>query len=78
MEKFKTFRESLFWDIDQEKLDTIKHKKFIVSRVMHRGKLDEWKEIETHYGKQAICEILPQIKWEDPKTESFFKLWYGQ
>jgi hypothetical protein len=78
MNKLTHFRESLFWDIDPAKLDVQKHKTFIVSRVMHRGKLKEWKQVEALYGKNAISKLLPEINWQDPKTEAFFKLWYGE
>lgn len=77
MKVFPKFRESLFWDIRQEQLNPEQHKLFIVSRVMHRGKLDEWKAIDRFYGSDEIRMLLPRIKWQDGKTEALYKLWYN-
>lgn len=58
-------------------IDPYAHMGFVVARVMHRGKLDEWKQVENFYGHDAIRQLIPQIKWQDPKTEALFKLWFG-
>lgn len=68
------FRKVLFWDIDYSALNWNEHAHFIITRIMHRGTLDDWKELRQFYGKERIQNCLPTIKWEDPKTEHFFKL----
>jgi Family of unknown function (DUF6922) len=39
-----------FWDVDLDKLDMLKDKNFIISRMFERGKLDDVFSIITFYG----------------------------
>ncbi|MEX2564469.1 MAG: plasmid maintenance system antidote protein [Cyclobacteriaceae bacterium] len=43
-------RASLFWDTDVNKIDWIKHRQYVIERVMERGTEDEKKMISNFYG----------------------------
>ncbi len=42
-------RKSLFWDIDFDKIDWEKYKKFVISRILERGNKKEKEEIARFY-----------------------------
>ncbi len=47
-----------FWDVDIEELDLVKHKKFIISRVLEHGTLGQIKELKKTYSKNEIAEVV--------------------
>jgi hypothetical protein len=40
------FDNSLFWDVEYEKLNYEKYSQFIINRVLLRGNLKDWREIK--------------------------------
>ncbi len=74
---FPKFKRVLFWDTRLEDIDPVKHKKWIVSRIMHRGWIDDFRKIEEYYGKEEILNLIPEIRWQDSKTEHYFTKVYN-
>ncbi len=74
---FPKLSDSLFWDTNPAKIDWEKNARAVISRVMHRGTMEEWKEVERYYGVNRLKAVIPDIKWQDPKSENFFKLYYN-
>ncbi len=56
------FRNALFWDIDVNKLDWQRNKKWIIQRVFEYGNEKEMKSIILFYGKATVEAILSKIE----------------
>lgn len=65
---------ALFWDTDPLKLDYERHARYIMTRVVMYGNLDEWKQVMAFYGKQRIADELTQERELDIKTVHFLSL----
>ena len=49
---------NLFWDIDPKTLDTERHRRFIIGRILARGDLDDFAWAKTMYSEidRALIE----------------------
>jgi len=54
-------RQSLFWDTELDKLDLVKHKRYITQRILERGSKSEIEELIKLYGKEDISKEILQI-----------------
>jgi addiction module HigA family antidote len=54
-------RKSIFWDTDFNKIDIIKHKRFIIQRILERGSKIEIQELIRLYNITTIKEELKNI-----------------
>jgi len=52
-----SFTKKLFWDVNEEKLDTILHKKSIIERIINYGTLADWKWLSSVYDRNTIINI---------------------
>lgn len=77
IKEFPKFKRVLFWDTRLEDIDPVKHKRAIVARIMHRGNVEDLRAIEDYYGKEEIIKLVPHIRFQDPKTEHYFKNIYS-
>ena len=66
----------LFWDIDPNSLDTKKHARFIIQRVIQRGTLEDWNHIKECYGLDLIKREILLMRTLDPKTLNFFSIYF--
>jgi len=64
----------LFWDVDREKIDFNKNKKWLISRVLEYGLLNDWIIINKYYGIGEIAQITIQLKDLDKKSISFISV----
>jgi hypothetical protein len=55
----------LFWDVDAKSLDWEKDISLIITRVLERGTLEEWRTIEQKYGLNKIVSIAKEIRSMD-------------
>jgi hypothetical protein len=67
----------LFWDVDREKIDFNKNKKWLVHRVLEYGLLKDWILINKYYGIEEIAQIAVQLKDLDKKSISFVSVLSG-
>lgn len=65
------FTESLFWDIDLEKLNLDECAEYVIERMTQRGKLTDWIELQKYYGLEKIKEVTLQSRYLDKYTLSF-------
>jgi len=72
---FFPFAQNLFWDVDINDVDLQKHKRYIVERVLTRGKMQDFEKLLTLYSKEEIRIELKKSKELDPKTLHFCS-WY--
>ena len=71
LNKTLKLRNSLFWDIDIRTLDNLFSKKIIVERVITRGNLDEFIQLNKFYSKNELKETIIKIGYLDPRTLNF-------
>ena len=65
------FSPNLFWDVNADDLDMVKHKAFIVNRVLDYGQWDDWKTILNYYGLEQIASIAKDLRSLFPKSLAF-------
>ncbi|NJK83334.1 MAG: hypothetical protein HC912_05460 [Saprospiraceae bacterium] len=65
------FSKNLFWDIDENSLDLDKHAKFIIERVLSRGKLSDWFNMMQLYEIDRIKKEVLKIRYLDKVTLNF-------
>jgi hypothetical protein len=71
------FSKKLFWDVDPESIDQDKHARFVIERVLSRGTMSDFLELQRTYSKERIRQELPLCRSLDPKTVSFCSVFYG-
>ena len=52
-----------FWDVNRENLDFSRDKRFIISRLFERGKLDDVLAVIVIYGKDEAGKVLRNNKY---------------
>lgn len=61
----------IFWDIDPGSLDWEKNARFIIERVVTRGRLSDWFIIKEHYGLNRIKREVIRVRSLDKLTLNF-------
>ena len=70
----KNLSPELFWDVRQEEIDPDRHEKWLLERVLQRGRWEDWLLVKTQYKKSRLIDLSPQLKL-DAKAENFLKLY---
>lgn len=65
------FSQYLFWDAPSEDIDLQKNMRYVIERVMTRGKMEDFETLLTLYSKEEIRASLKESKELDPKTHHF-------
>ena len=71
------FSINLFWDIDEETLDVEKNTRFIIERVLTRGRLSDWRKLVELYGLDGIKKEVVNIRYLDAITLNFCSTFFG-
>jgi len=66
------YRQSLFWDTKPENIDPIKHKRYIIARVLEFGDDSEVREIFSEYTKDDIAEVAKNSRSLTPRTKALW------
>ena len=62
---------SLFWDTNRAKVDSVKHRRWIVQRVLERGSWTDWTTIRDAFTVPVIVSEAQRLRSLDPKALSF-------
>jgi hypothetical protein len=62
--------EDLFWDVQISQVDCIKHRRWLVERVLTRGRLEDWRLLTLHVSRRDLRELLTRLRL--PPRERFF------
>jgi hypothetical protein len=65
------FSQNLFWDTAIEKIDTERHKNYIIERVLSRGLLPDFYFLLQLYLSEEIISAVKKSKVLDKKTVKF-------
>ena len=71
------FSKYIFWDSPIENIDLIKHRRYIVERVLNRGFLEDVYVLTKLYSKEEIKDALRKSKELDPKTINFCSQYFN-
>ncbi|MGB9599008.1 MAG: DUF6922 domain-containing protein [Myxococcota bacterium] len=76
---FKEFlnKKYLFWDIEPEKVDLERHKKFIIARSLRFGLVEDIKFVFNHFSIAEIINVVKTSRSLDRKTANFWALYFG-
>jgi len=64
----------LFWDVLQKEVDPDHHERWLVERVLLRGRWEDWLLVREHYSKNKLFTLLPELRL-DAKSEHFLRLY---
>jgi len=70
-------KQHLFWDVDLEKMDSAKNKRFIIERILARGNLDDFRWAFSFFKKELIKDVLINAKSLDAKSQNFWCLYFN-
>ena len=65
------FSKNLFWDVDAAGLNKQKHRRFIIERVLTRGRMSDWWVLIQLYSFIIIKREIVQIRYLDKITLNF-------
>ena len=71
------FSQNLFWDTPLEKIDIIKHKNYIIERVLMRGLLKDFYFLLQLYTTEEITIAVKKSNVLDKKTINFCSHYFG-
>ncbi len=67
-------RQTLFWDTNPEKIDLKKNKRYVIERVLDRGRIDEYKWLRSTYSPEDIKNVIQRDRSQlDAKSKN---LWF--
>ncbi|MEM9280449.1 MAG: hypothetical protein AAGA96_01360 [Verrucomicrobiota bacterium] len=55
------FSESLFWDVSSESINWTAHRRFVIGRVLNRGKWSDWQSLKQLYSLEVIEEEVTVV-----------------
>ena len=67
----KSLSPTLFWDVERDEVDDVKHRRFIISRVLERGSLPDWERMRDHYTLPVIVAEAQQLRSLEPRALAF-------
>ncbi|RLD55276.1 MAG: hypothetical protein DRJ01_16860 [Bacteroidetes bacterium] len=68
------FSSHLFWDVDINKVDINRNKRWLISRVLEYGLIEDWKLLVKYYGIEEIGKVAKSIRDLSNKTVAFISL----
>ncbi|WP_394713349.1 DUF6922 domain-containing protein [Desulfogranum marinum] len=69
--------KALFWDIHFDTLDIEEHSRFIITRVVTRGTLEDWYLLKKLYNRERMMQEVVQIRSLDKKKLCFLSRYFG-
>jgi hypothetical protein len=67
----------LFWDVDKESIDLKRHCRWLLERILHRGRWEDWLFARATFGDDTIRDLMPVLRI-DAKTKSFLEFALNQ
>lgn len=71
MKVSEAFHKSLFWDVDPEKLDWERNRRFIIERVLVRGGMQDVRQMLKQYTQSQIVTSVKESRDLDVVTHNF-------
>ncbi len=71
------FSSELFWDYPDLNIDLNENARFVVERVVTRGRLEDFYKMLKIYNNETIVACLKESKELDPKTRHFVSHYFS-
>jgi len=69
------FRQSLFWDVNPKTIDSKKHARYIIERILDFGEPRETRWLFSRYPKNTIKKVMNTPRSQiNPKSKSLWSL----
>jgi len=68
------FRQSLFWDTDAKKLNSKKHSRYIIERVLDHGNDEEVRWLQKTYSRTIIKDVVKNSRVIQPQTRALWEI----
>src|SRR3989338_10403853 len=68
------FRPTLFWDVDPRTIDSDKHARYIIARILDFGNDHEVKWMWHQYPKRTIRSVVERSRGLHPQTRALWSL----
>ncbi len=75
---YRAFSRELFWDTAPEKIDFVKHQRWVVARVLEHGRLEDWKALKRLYPMPEIVASAKRARSLDEKALAFISFVSGE
>ncbi|MDZ7795329.1 MAG: hypothetical protein U5P10_17045 [Spirochaetia bacterium] len=62
----------LFWDVERKSLDSQKHIRWIIERVLEKGNYSDWLALKTNVTKETLEKEFNRLRI-DPKSRNFLR-----
>lgn len=62
----------LFWDVDRTTIDTVKHARWLMERILEKGQWEDWILLRDNMGRETLGEHLDELH-VDPKARNFIE-----
>ena len=69
-----SFRASLFWDVDPTIINSKKHARYIIERILDFGNDKEVKWLWYYYPHSIIADVVKKSRVLQPQSRSLWKL----
>jgi len=63
----------LLWDVDREKVDVRRHRRFLIARVLDHGDPETVRWARRTYGDKALMEVVDSSTALSPQTAGFWR-----
>jgi hypothetical protein len=63
-----------FWDVDRTQVQTDIHMRWLLERVLQRGRWEDWILVRDHLGKETIRKSAASLRLDD-KSKNFLNLY---
>ena len=67
----ETLNRRIFWDVQFDQIDEVKHRRFVIQRVLECGSLADIQRTIAHYKTPVVAEEVRQMHSLDAITLSF-------
>ena len=72
MKTIPVFLKRYFWDVDLAQLDIEKHSRFIIERILERGRLEAVRWMEETFSPLQIKQVIKTSKNLSPRSANFW------
>jgi hypothetical protein len=66
----------LFWDVQVSRVDSVKNRRWLVERVLTRGRLEDWLLLSRHISRSDLRDLMPRVK-VSPREKHFLLMHVG-
>lgn len=77
MSQINQINSCLFWDVDASSLDIVKHKRFIIERVLQYGMPKDICRLLQQYTKEDLRHVVEKSKTIDRRTANYWRIYLG-